>query len=146
MFLLTISADVINETNLLASKSTAIAYLHLSFSNTLSVSLKISQARIKGFWEGKGEEAMRPPFSSSFHKLLLKTLPNFTITAMNITTQKAPLPMSVRKESHSSPGDGHHQHVLLGTHNPPNSPQITWTGKHCEKCLYETAVRGFDDH
>lgn len=68
------------------------------------MSLKIPHIHIKGFWEERGEE-LRPPFNSTFHKLLLKTLPNFTITAMNITTQKAPLPLSVGKESRSSPGE-----------------------------------------
>lgn len=37
---------------------------------------------------GRKEEELRPPLNSTFHKLLLKTLPNFTITATNITTQR----------------------------------------------------------
>lgn len=77
-----------------------IAYLHLSFSNTLSMSLKISQIHIKGFWEGRGEEELKLPFNSTFHKL--RTLPNFTIAAINITTEKAPLPVFVGQESRSS--------------------------------------------
>lgn len=104
MFLLTISGDLVNEANFSASKSTAIAYLHLRFSNTLSMSSKISQIHIKGLWEGRGEE-WRMPFNSTFHKLLLKMLPNFTTTAMNITAQKAPLPESVGKDSRSFPRD-----------------------------------------